>query len=228
MPIELTPKEKTTLEKTPLVTLDPDDLDCCGVDRPIADPEPCCPTYTCDCDGAISIAGCDLDETVQACNVCSTPADPDQSLDLFINRSAQVTFDNSAIVVSEFSDLTAGISGRTYLGSSDGQTLRLHFTFAVPADYIKWGDNFLTFKFKTSGPESLNAVQLRILDVDSTERYDSNRISSVGWLTLAVSKNAQSLSEGRWTPGKQMSVVIDVFVDSGNEAFVSNGAFAYS
>lgn len=228
MTIELTPKKTTTLEKVTTVTLDPDTLDCCGVDRPISDPEPLCPTYECDCYGSISVAGCNLDETVQSCNVCSTPDSPSRAIDLFINRAAQVSSNNSSIVVSDFSDITAGISGRTYLGSLDEQTLRLHFTFAVPANYIRWGDNFLTFKFKTSGPAYLNAVKLRILDVDSTERYGTNLISSVGWLTLTVRKNAQNLSEGRWTPGKQMSIVIDVFVDSGNEVFVSNGSFSYS
>jgi len=228
MAITLKPNPRVTLEEVPTVSLDPDDLDCCGVNRPVADPEPCCPVYECDCACTISVAGNVIDDSVQSCSVCAVPDVPDKAVDLSVNRAAQVTFDNSSISITDFSDVDEGISGRVYLGALDDQQMRLHYTFAVPAAYVNWGDNFLTFKIKTSGPASENAVQLRILDVDSAERYSTNRVSSTDWLTLNISKAAQSLSVGRWTPGLQMSITIDMFVDAGNEIFVSNGVFSYS
>ena len=218
------------------IQLDPDDLDCCGVNRPIEDTT-CC-TSSADCNNLCSSSnGCctipanstPIDETMQAVDFCPSPEDPIVSLDLNVADASQtvVSGSSSNFTVADFSDTTSGYSGKVYTGLADDQIVRLHFSFAVPSKLSTWDTFFLKFYTKTEGVLADSTASMTLKDVDAVARYSLVKKSSTDWMLLRVGNTSQSISSGRWTVGSSMSIIIDVHLSNGGKVYISNGIFNY-
>jgi len=234
----------TTLTKKPVceleegenpIQLDPDDLDCCGVNRPIVDAG-CCQSTT-DCNLCASSNCCcevpanaiTIDETTMAVDFCPSPEDPIISLNLNLSEASQTiaTGTSSTFTVADFSDLASGFSGKVYTGLAAAQHVRLHFSFAVPAKQSSWDTFFLKFNIKTEGAGEDSYARVSVSDIDAVTRYFSMPKYSTDWLVARVGNVAQDISNGRWTVGSSMSIIIDVHLGTGGALYISNGIFNY-